>query len=66
MSYYYNDRKRATAMLRQHLAANPRTFEELHLLVLNEFGFGKKFVNDFLELYGDKIVNVDGVFKWNI
>lgn len=51
-------------MLRQELASSPRTYEHLRLKVLLEFGFTAKFVNEFLEVHKEAIVNEGGYFKW--
>lgn len=64
MPSYYDNKKRATLMLRQMIAAKPRTFEELHLIVLKEFGFGRGFVEEFLDVHKNAIKNKDGFFIW--
>ncbi len=61
---FYNDKKRAAQMLRQNLAAKPQTVEDLHRLVLLEFGFGRRFVLEFLELHKPMLKNIDGHFQW--
>ena len=61
---FYNNKKRAVLMLKQHLAAKPRTVEDLHRLVLNEFGFGLKFVMTFLDLHKDAIKQKNGFYEW--
>ncbi|MCP4648877.1 MAG: hypothetical protein GY853_02180 [PVC group bacterium] len=61
---HYDNRKRATFMLRQELAAAPRTMEYLRLKVLMEFGFSQRFVEEFIELHKNALKYKDGVFKW--
>ena len=64
MVSHYENKKRATFMLRQELAAKPMTVEEMRLKVLTEFGFGAKFVLEFLELHANAISEEGGVFSW--
>jgi hypothetical protein len=64
MTTHYDNKKRATFMLRQELAAKPMSVEEMHLKVLTEFGFGRKFVMEFLELHMGALSEEGGVFTW--
>ena len=66
MTSYYNDKKRATLMLRQLLAARQRTVEDLHMAVLTEFGFGRKFVMEFLDLHKNALKEKNGLYKWKV
>ena len=61
---HYDNRKRATLMLRQEIASKPQTIEDLRLKVLMEYGFGLKFVEEFLELHKNAIKYKDGFFEW--
>ena len=51
-------------MLRQFIASKPQTIEDLRLKVLMEYGFGLKFVEEFLELHKNAIKYKDGFFEW--
>ena len=64
MGTHYDNRRRATIMLRQELASKPCSVEDLTRLVMNQFGFSKKFVLDFLEAHSAAIKDVDGMFEW--
>ena len=64
MTSHYDNKKRATLMLRQLISSKPMTVEEMHLKVLTEFGFGRKFIMEFLDVHKEAIKNVDGVFTW--
>ena len=61
---YYDSKKRAAFMIKQEIAAKPRTLEYLRLKVLMEFGFGQKFVMEVIELQGGLIIEKNGVFSW--
>lgn len=61
---HYDNRKRAVYMLRQELAATPRTLEYLRLRALMEFGFSQKFVEEFIELHKGAMTEKDGLFSW--
>lgn len=64
MASHYDNVKRATFMLRQELAARPMTVEDMHLKVRTEFGFGRRFVEEFLELHINALSEDGGLFSW--
>ena len=64
MTTHYDNKKRAFIMLRQNLAASPQTIEDMHRKVALEFGFGRKFVLEFLELHEGAIVQVGDAYEW--
>lgn len=66
MGKEYNDlRKKATRFLAVELSTGKGlTVADMVRKVQWEFGLGEKFVLDFLETFGNAVVENDGVFLW--
>lgn len=63
---YYDMKRRAVLYLRQQLASQPLSIAEMELKVTTEFGLGKKFVLNFIEMHETALREENGKFSWAV